>query len=180
LNPICFWRGVCQMEINLEASAKVLPGQTETYMAFRVAVQKPANEDAHLRHILRFYIVRALLKRGEENVYVLPKLTLGDKTMQVDVAAGIPGKYTFSICEPGSITPATESILDVLKDLDGIEVIIVHSQYGKPGDVMTKFKEQLESKKFHLLAVVPPPFDDVYEYDIWMFETTFRNLFEGN
>ena len=168
------------MEINLEASAKVMSGQTETYMAFRSAIPKPAVEDAHLRHILRFYIVRAMQKRGEENVYVLPKLTLGEKTIQVDVAAGAADKFTLSICEPGSVTPETEAILDLLKDLEGIEVIIVNSQYGKPGNVMTKFEEYLESGKFHLLAVVPPPFDDVYEYDIWMFETTFRNLFEGN
>ena len=168
------------MEINLEASAKVMSGQTETYMAFRSAIPKPAVEDAHLRHILRFYIVRAMQKRGEENVYVLPKLTLGEKTIQVDVAAGAADKFTLSICEPGSVTPETEAILDSLKDVEGIEVVIVHSQYGKPGNVMTKFGEYLESGKFHLLAVVPPPFDDVYEYDIWMFETTFRNLFEGN
>jgi hypothetical protein len=168
------------MEINLEASAKVMSGQTETYMAFRSAIPKPAVEDAHLRHILRFYIVRAMQKRGEENVYVLPKLTLGEKTIQVDVAAGAADKFTLSICEPGSVTPETEAILDSLKDVEGIEVVIVHSQYGKPGNVMTKFEEYLESGKFHLLAVVPPPFDDVYEYDIWMFETTFRNLFEGN
>jgi len=168
------------MEINLKASAKVTPGQTETYMAFRSFISKPTNEDVHLRHILRFYIVRAMQKRGEENVYVLPELTLADKAIQVDVAAETLGKYTFSICEPGSVTPETEAILDTLKEIEGIEVIIVHSQYGQPGNVMTKFKEQIESKKFHLLAVVPPPFDDVYEYDIWMFETTFRNLFEGN
>ena len=168
------------MEINLEASAKVMSGQTETYMAFRSAIPKPANEDAHLRHILRFYIVRAMQKRGEENVYVLPKLTLGDKTIQVDVAAGAPGEYTLSICEPDSVTPETEEILEILKDVEGIEIIVVHSQYGRPGNVMGKFKDQFETKKFHLLAVVPPPFDDVYEYDIWMFETTFRNLFEGN
>ena len=89
------------MEINLEASAKVMSGQTETYMAFRSAIPKPAVEDAHLRHILRFYIVRAMQKRGEENVYVLPKLTLGEKTIQVDVAAGAADKFTLSICEPG-------------------------------------------------------------------------------
>jgi hypothetical protein len=149
-------------------------------MGFRNAIPKPSSEDAHLRHILRFYIVRAMLKRGEEEVYVLPKLTLAGATIKLDVAAKKESKYTFSICEPGSVTAETEAILDLLKDVEGIEVVIVHSQYGKPGNVMTKYKEQLESKKFHLLAVVPPPFDDVYEYDIWMFETTFRNLFEGS
>jgi hypothetical protein len=168
------------MELNLEGPTKVMPSQTETYMAFRSAIPKPTDEDAHLRHILRFYLVRAMQKRGEQDVYVLPEINLGDETIQVDVAAGSPGKYTLSICEPESVTPETEAILEKLKNVEGVEVVVVHSQYGQPGNVMTAFKEQLESKKFHLLAVVPPPFDDVYEYDIWMFETTFRNLFEGN
>jgi hypothetical protein len=168
------------MELAFKAGAKVAPGQTETYMIFRGAIPKPATEDAHLRHILRFYIVRALLKRGEKDIYVLPSFALGEKTLRVDVATGTPGRYTLALCEPASVTPETEDILEALKDAEGIEVIIVHSQYGQPGNVMEKFKSQLESKKFHLLAVVPPPFDDVYEYDIWMFETTFRNLFEGS
>lgn len=168
------------MELNLEGLTKVMPSQTETYMAFRSAIPKPTSEDAHLRHILRFYLVRAMQKRGEQDVYVLPKIDLEGETIQVDVAAGSPGKYTLSICEPESVTPETEAILEKLKNVEGVEVVVVHSQYGQPGNVMETFKEQLESKKFLLLAVVPPPFDDVYEYDIWMFETTFRNLFEGN
>lgn len=168
------------MEIEFKNLTSIDPGHTETYVAFRSAVLKPAEEDAHLRHILRFYIVRALQKRGEGSVYVLPELNAGGRSFRVDVAAGEPGKYTVAICEPDSVTPETEAILAALKDVAGIEVIIVHSQYGQPGNVMSDFKAQLESKKFNLLAVVPPPFDDVYEYDIWMFETTFRNLFEGN
>lgn len=168
------------MEIKLESTNTVSPAQMETYMAFRNAVSKPAAEEAHLRHILRFYMARAMHKRGEQHIYILPTLSLGGQTLQVDVAAGAPGKYTLSICEPESVTPGTEAILDSLKDAEGIDIFVVHSQYGQPGNVLTKFKDQLESKKIHLLAVVPPPFDDVYEYDIWMFETTFRNLFEGS
>lgn len=168
------------MEIKLEAQKRVEAGQTETYMSFRTAIPRPADEEAHLRHILRFYMARAMQKRGEQDVYILPQLNVEGKNIRVDVAAGAPGKYTLSICEPESVTPGTEETLDLLKDVDGIEVFIVHSQYGNPGNLLTKFKDQLESRKFHLLAVVPPPFDDVYEYDIWMFETTFRNLFEGS
>lgn len=168
------------MDLKFDAQAKVSPGQTETYMAFRSAIPKPANEEAHLRHILRFYMTRAMQKRGEQDIYVLPQLSIEEKTIRVDVAAGSVGKYTLSICEPESVTPETEDALDLLKDVDGIDVVIVHSQYGQPGNIMTRFRNQLETRKFHLLAVVPPPFDDVYEYDIWMFETTFRNLFEGS
>lgn len=168
------------MEIKLDPQGKVIPSQTETYMGFRSAIPKPSDEDLHLRHILRFYIARALQKRDEKDVYILPHIEISGKSLRVDVASGSAGKYTLAICEPASVTAETEEILDLLKDIEGIDVIIVHSQYGQPGNVMQKFTSQLESKKFHLLAVVPPPFDDVYEYDIWMFETTFRNLFEGN
>ena len=168
------------MEIQLENQTSIDAGHTDTYMSFRSAIPKPAQEDAHLRHILRFYMVRALQKRGEEQVFVLPRIKVGENTFSVDVAAGSPGSYTVAICEPDSVTPETETILEALKKVSGVEAIVVHSQFGSPGNVMEKFKEQLESKKFHLLAVVPPPFDDVYEYDIWMFETTFRNLFEGS
>lgn len=168
------------MELKIESQSRVNTSQTETYMAFRGVIPKPSNEEAHLRHILRFYMARAMQKRGEQDVYILPQLNLMGKNLRVDVAAGSAGKYTLSICEPESVSPETEDILELLKDVDGVDVFIVHSQYGRPGNMMTKFKDQLEAKKFHLLAVVPPPFDDVYEYDIWMFETTFRNLFEGN
>ena len=170
------------MELKFEPQAiaqrKVQPGSLETYMNFRTTLPKPVDEDAHLRHILRFYISRAMQKRGEQDIYILPELKLGETSLHVDVLAGSPGKYHLAICEPASVTPETEAILDKLKDIEGIDVIVVHSQYGNPGNVMEKFKAQLESKKFRLLAVVPPPFDDVYEYDIWMFETTFRDLFE--
>ncbi len=165
--------------MELDTKARVTSAQTETYVSFRTIVPKPSAEMAHLRHILRFYIARALLKRGEREVYVLPVAQLGDKAVPVDVAAGEPGKYTLAICEPGSVTSETEDLLELLRRVDGVDVIVVHSQYGKPGNILTRFKPELESKKFHLLAVVPPPFDDVYEYDIWMFETTFRNLFEA-
>ena len=157
---------------------KVRPGTLETYMNFRTTIPKPVDEETHLRHILRFYISRAMQKRGEQDIYILPELKIGEITLHVDVLAGSPGKYHLAICEPGSVTPETAAILNELKDIEDIEVIVVHSQYGNPGNVMTKFHAQLESKKFRLLAVVPPPFDDVYEYDIWMFETTFRDLFE--
>jgi hypothetical protein len=168
------------MDVTLDAKAAVGEKQTETYVAFRTAVPKPSDEDAHLRHILRFYIARSLLKRGESEVYILPEVNVGGKSMRVDVAAGKPGQLSLALCEPGSVTPETEALLEALRGLEGVNILIVHSQYGKPGNVLERFQPELEAKKFQLLAVVPPPFDDAYEYDIWMFETTFRNLMESS
>lgn len=158
---------------------RVLPEHTKTYMAFRSDILKPAHEDAHLRHIFRFYIARALFNQGAERVYILPSVRLNDHTFIVDVLAQTGDKFIVGLCEPGSVTPETEQRLEWLKEAENAETVIVHSQFGDPGSLPTHFEAQLASKKFRLLAVVPPPFDDAYEYDIWMFELTFCDLFGG-
>lgn len=158
-------------------NSKVKPKQLDSYINFRTAISKPSDESAHLRHILRFYVARSMQKNNIFDIYILPEFAFGEKKERVDVLGVKDDHYTIAICEPGSVTPETEEILDDLKNIDNLDVIIVHSQYGKSGNIKEKFTEQLESKKFRLLGVVPPPFDDVYEYDIWMFETTFRDLF---
>lgn len=158
---------------------RVKPEDTETYVIFRNAIPKPSSEETHIRHILRFYIARAMQKRGLEKIYILPELRIDDQEVQVDVAAETPEGYALSICEPESVTPQTKELLKLLTQVDDAEVVVVHSQYGDAGNVMDEFHDAIASKKLRLLAVVPPPFDDVYEYDIWMFETTFRDLFEA-
>ncbi len=166
------------MEFKLTTQYKISPPTIETYSAFRDAIPKPSAEEIHLRHILRFYIARSLYKRGAQDVFILPQVDVNGTSIQIDVASYAGDKYTFAICEPSSITLETETILETLRDLDGIEIIVVYSQFGKPGQLPEKFDELIRNKKLILLTVVPPPFDDVYEYDIWMFETTFRNVFE--
>lgn len=169
------------MEINFDPAVnvqrKISPRNTESYVLFRSSIPKPGSEDAHLRHILRFYITRSLQKRGEQDIFILPSLQVGEETIQVDVLAVSAGMYIAAICEPASITQETEKILETLKDVENVEVIVVHSQFGSSGNVAEMFGPQIASRKFNIMAVVPPPFDDVYEYDIWMFETTFRQVF---
>ena len=89
----------------------------------------------------------------------------------------LPRAGVVLVCLP--LTPETEGLLASLSEVEGLNVIVVHSIYGSSGEMPKRFAKELEAKKFRLLAVVPPPFDDVYEYDIWMFETTFRDLFTG-
>lgn len=153
------------------------PDQIQSYIDYRAQIPKPPGEDAHLRHILRFYIARAFLKTGAEEVYILPEIAVGEQVFKVDVIGFEGNKTLVAITEPESVTPETESILELLKDQEGVETFIVYSTYGDPGSVPEVYKEQIDSKQFRLMAVVPPPFDDVYEYDIWMFETTFRELY---
>lgn len=169
------------MSINFDPesnnSQRVRLNRIETYVAFRTEIPKPSNEEAHLRHILRYYVSRALLKQDKDAVFVLPAVSVDAQSIFVDVLAQDDDQITLAICEPESITPETEDILELLKDQEGVETIVLHSQYGKPGNVEEKFPAEIESGRFRIMAVVPPPFDDVYEYDIWMFETTFRELF---
>lgn len=162
------------------SAPKVQQSKTEAYVDFRENVPKPPQEEEHLRHILRFYIARAMLKKEINDIFVLPEVQVGGETLQLDLLGIKEGKMTLAICEPDSITEETEELLEKLKDTDNTDVVVVHSQYGKPGDVETRFASQIESGKFRVLAVVPPPFDDAYEYDIWMFDLTFRDLFAGD
>lgn len=161
------------------AASKVQAEKIETYVIFREHILKPPHEDEHLRHILRFYIARAMLKQEINDIYILPEIQVGEEILQVDLLGIKNGKVTLSICEPKSITLETENKLEILKNVDDIEVLVVHSQYGKPGNVESKFDSQIKTGKFRIMAVVPPPFDDTYEYDIWMFDLTFRDLFAG-
>lgn len=158
---------------------KVVLNRLDTYVGFRNDVPKPPSEDAHLRHILRYYVSRALLKEKKDDVFVLPKISVEDKQIFIDVLATRGDQFTLAICEPESITQETEEILELVKGESEVDVIVLHSQFGDPGNVEEKFKAEIESSRFKIMAVVPPPFDDVYEYDIWMFETTFREIFRG-
>lgn len=168
------------LDLGSNESRKIDISQMDSYVAFRTTIPKPSSEEAHLRHILRFYVARALSKLGAKDIYILSTIPVSGKQITLDVIAlGGNKPPDLAICEPESVTPQTEEILELLKDLEGFEVTVLHSQYGDSGKVPEKFSDQLAAKKFRLMSVVPPPFDDVYEYDIWMFETTFRNLLGG-
>lgn len=164
-------------DAQMTSAPKVPSDKTESYADFRSAIPRPTDEEEHLRHILRFYIARAMLKEGMEEIYVLPEIQVGEHSFRCDLLAVQPDRTTLAICEPGSITPDAEELLALLREVDDIEVVIVHSQYGDPGNVAERFGPEIDSGKFRVLAVVPPPFDDTYEYDIWMFDLTFRDLF---
>jgi hypothetical protein len=119
-------------------------------------------------------VARALAKSDVSQVLVRPVVKLGDDSLTVDVGAKKDGGVVLAICEPAGVTAHTIAALDVLKDAEATEVIVVHSRFADAGQVAQRFAQQLAAKTFRLMSVVPPPFDDVFEYDIWMFELTFR------
>lgn len=168
-----------QLDAEQNRDRQVDLSRVETYVDFRTQLPKPSKEDAHLRHILRFYTARSFAKGGYEHVYVLPAVSLDGQPVELDVVATADGKRTMlAVCEPDSVTPETLEKLSRLTDVPEAGVVIIYSRYGKDRGVVEAFKPQFDAKQFRLVAVVPPPFDDVYEYDIWMFETTFRNVLE--
>lgn len=171
------------MAINFDAEANesklIQMARMDTYVNFRTTIPKPPGEDAHLRHILRFYVARALIKRGADEAYVLPEVSVDDEPVFIDVLAKTGDNLVAAICEPESVTPETEDTLAVLTKKAGIECVVIHSQFGDAGNLPQKFNDEIQANKIQIMAVVPPPFDDVYEYDIWMFETTFNQQYHG-
>lgn len=168
-----------QLDAEQNLDRRVDLSKVETYVDFRTQLPKPTKEDTHLRHILRFYTARSFAKSGYENIYVLPDVSVDGQQVEIDVmATGDEKRTMLAICEPDSITPETLDKLSLLKGVEETGVVIIYSRFGKDRNVVETFKPEFDAKKFRLVAVVPPPFDDVYEYDIWMFETTFRNILE--
>lgn len=152
----------------------ISPAHLQSYLSFRTAFPKPVGEDAHVRHIFRFYVARTLAKEGYDGVLIRPAVEVGTQRLDVDVAAAKGDRRVLAICEPAAVTADTSARLAVLKDAERTEVIILYSRHANPGDVLHRFAEQVAARTFRLMSVVPPPFDDVFEYDIWMFELTFR------
>jgi hypothetical protein len=166
------------MRVNLDlpenAGTAIAVAQLVNYTTFRAAMPKPPGEEAHLRNILRFYVARALSKTACDALLIRPVVCVDDHRVEVDVAAPRGTHVVLAICEPAVVTPATAEKLAILKDVSDVEVVVVHSRFASPGNVQERFKEQFASRMFRLMSVVPPPFDDVLEYDIWMFELTFQ------
>lgn len=163
-----------ELDVPENAGKTIASAQLANYVAFRAVMPKPPGEEAHLRNILRFYVARALFKSAHDALLIRPVVRIGDRTFDVDVAASHGDRVVLAICEPAGVTPATVEKLTLLKDAENAEVLIVHSRFASPGDVQERFKERFASRAFRLMSVVPPPFDDVLEYDIWMFELTFQ------
>ena len=163
-----------ELDVSENAGKVIAPAQMASYLAFRAVMPKPPGEEAHMRNILRFYVARALSKSAPDALLIRPLVRVGETALEVDVAASHGDRVVLAICEPAGVTPATVEKLSHLKDADNAEVLVVHSRFASPGDVQERFNEQFASRAFRLMSVVPPPFDDVLEYDIWMFELTFQ------
>ncbi len=163
---------------NENASALASSFDMETYFSFNSTHPRPVSEEVHLRHIFRLYVVRALAKMGYTEIYVLPQATVGSTPLRADVLAVKDGRTIAAFCDKESVTSQTEEQMELLRGQEDVTVLLLHSQFGNAGSVSEKFSAEIAEKKLRIMAVVPPPFDDAYEYDVWIFETTFRDVFE--
>ena len=150
----------------------------ETYFSFNASHPRPSSEEVHLRHIFRLYVTRALSKMDYREIYVLPRAEVGGNSLAPDVLAVKDGRYLVAFCDKEAVTPETEAKLEMLRGEEGVTALLLHSQFADAGNVPTNFADEIADKKVRIMAVVPPPFDDAYEYDVWIFETTFRDVFE--
>ena len=158
-------------------AAKLSPLDVETYFAFNASHPRPSGEAVHLRHIFRLYVARALSKTGWEEIYVLPEAGVDGKPLVPDILGLKEGKYLAAFCDKDSVTSETEAKLETLRGEENVKALVLHSQFGSPGEIPTRFADEITTGRLRLMAVVPPPFDDAYEYDVWIFETTFRDVF---
>jgi len=152
-----------RLDPNIEAQ-RVSIHHTKTCMAFRNDILKTTHDDIHLRHIFRFYIARVLFNQGADQIFVLPQILLNDHAITVGILAQSGDSFTVGLCQPGSITLETEELLERFKEVENTKTVILHSQFGTSGNIPTRFESQLVSKQFRLLSIVPPSFDDAYEY----------------
>lgn len=73
-----------------ESQSRANPNQTDAYLTFRSSIPRSMDEDVHLCHIQRLYMVRAMQKRGEDDICALRQQVVGVKKIRVDVTVGKP------------------------------------------------------------------------------------------
>ena len=107
----------------------------------------------------------------------MPDACVDGNPLVPDILGVKEGKYLAAFCDKDSVTSETEAKLETLRGEENVKALVLHSQFGSPGEIPTRFADEITTGRLRLMAVVPPPFDDAYEYDVWIFETTFRDVF---
>ena len=145
-----------------------------SYHQFRQAVSKPIGEDRHARHIQRFYACRGLRKIGYPDIYVLPELTAGGDGLHPDVVGQRGQGATFVYCAATSLDEIPRGEVARLMDEAGPMVMLVVANVLDVDALSSELATYVSSGRLSIRTMTLPPFDDVLEYDIWMFELTFQ------
>ena len=145
-----------------------------SYLAMRLAAPKPVAEDRHARHIQRFYACRGLRRAGYTEQFVLPTVTAGARTFHPDVVGRGPGGLEFAYCAADSLAQVPVDEIRELTAGDGPTVMVVAANVLDIDRLQETFRDEVARRRVSIRTMTLPPFDDVLEYDIWMFELTFQ------
>jgi hypothetical protein len=148
----------------------------KSYLEFqKISPNSPT--ESHARNIMRYYVARAFDKNGFLDISVQTEFV--DKNAGLsflfDVTAVDNYNY-YALCFPGSLTEKDIAMLVLLTELEDDKVILVFSNLVSTESLRKKFNLYFENGLFQIKTMVLPPFNDLYEYDIWMFEAIFGDI----
>ncbi|HEU4673650.1 MAG TPA: hypothetical protein VFS32_12190 [Candidatus Limnocylindrales bacterium] len=156
------------------AGGSVGGGDLGSYMALRQAVPKPVSEDRHARHIQRFYACRGLRRAGYPELFVLPDVTAGDRRFHPDVVGRRGDGLEFVYCAAHSLDEVPIDEIRTLTAEAGPMIMLVVANVLDVDGLSADLADLVASGRVSVRTMTLPPFDDVLEYDIWMFELTFQ------
>lgn len=150
-----------------------------SYQEFRRAVEKPPGEEHHARHIGRFYTCRGLRAVGYPEVYVLPDIEGPGWSLRPDALARRGGNLVLAYCAADSLDELPRADIRSALDMPGALIVLVVGNVLDLEALEREFHAELRSSRLQIRSFVRPPFDDVLEYDIWMFELAFKEVEAG-
>lgn len=145
-----------------------------SYLDMRLAAPKPVDEDRHARHIERFYACRGLRKVGYQELFVLPEVHIDGSALHPDVVARRGEGAVFVYCAAHSLDEIPRDEIRLLTSEAGPILMLVVSNVLDVERLQDEFRDLVASGRLSIRTLTLPPFDDVLEYDIWMFELTFQ------
>jgi hypothetical protein len=145
-----------------------------SYLEMRLRAPKPPAEERHAKHIQRFYACRGLRRSGYQELYVLPEVAADGEAFHPDVAGRRGEGLIFVYCAAHSLDEIPRSEIRALTGNAGPMLMLVVANVLDVDVLQQEFADLVGSGRLSIRTMTLPPFDDVLEYDIWMFELTFQ------
>ena len=145
-----------------------------TYLEMRQAAPKPVAEERHARHIQRFYACRGLRRLGYTDLYVLPTVSSAGRTLHPDVVGRRGEDVLLVYCAARSLAEIPRDEINALTAEAGPALMFVVANVLDVDGLSSEFRDLVSRGRLSIRTMTLPPFDDVLEYDIWMFELTFQ------
>lgn len=160
---------------SLQISGQALAeGDLTSYLQMRQAAAKPVDEERHARHIQRFYACRGLSRMGYGELFVLPSVSSAGGPFHPDVVGRRGDGLMFVYCAAHSLDEIPLDEIRALTAEAGPMLMLVVANVLDVDRLQAEFHDLESSGRMSIRTMTLPPFDDVLEYDIWMFELTFQ------